>query len=400
MIQDWLQARRAGEEQSEEELRAFVTAVVDETITRAQAAAWLAFVFCRGMQPAETVAFTRAMTESGETLSWPGMDGPFIDKHSTGGVGDKVSLVLAPLWAELGLRVPMLSGRGLGLTGGTLDKLEAIPGYDTRLQPDRLHEILAEVGCFINGQTAQIAPADRILYSLRDEICTVESIPLITASILSKKLVEGIDQLVLDVKWGSGAFMKTREDAQALADSLVTVGNGAGVQTTAHLTDMTQPLGLKIGNALEVEEAEACLRGEGPEDLTELCVLLSGEGERARDVLRSGAALPRWHAMVRAHGGDPEQALHGQGCQDEVVTSTGSGVVTQCDAGELGWAAHRLGAGRTHADEDVHFGGGLILHAKRGDVVEAGQPLVTIRHEAGRGLEEARQRVSQGFQLQ
>lgn len=400
MIQDWLQARRAGEEQTEEELRAFVTAVVDESITRAQAAAWLAFVFCRGMQPAETVAFTKAMTESGETLSWPGIAGPFIDKHSTGGVGDKVSLVLAPLWAELGLRVPMLSGRGLGLTGGTLDKLEAIPGYDTRLQPARLHDVLAEVGCFINGQTEQIAPADRILYSLRDEICTVESIPLITASILSKKLVEGIDRLVLDVKWGSGAFMKTREDAQALADSLVTVGNGAGVETCAHLTDMTQPLGLKVGNALEVEEAEACLRGEGPKDLTELCVLLSGEGDRAREILASGAALPRWHAMVRAHGGDPDAELKGGGCEEAVVTAQGSGVVTACDAGELGWAAHRLGAGRTHADEDVHFGVGLILHAKRGDAVEAGQPLVTIRHEKGHGLEEATQRVTQAFLLQ
>ncbi|MCH2100453.1 MAG: thymidine phosphorylase [Planctomycetes bacterium] len=400
MIQEWLQARRAGEEQSEKALQAFVMAVVQGSITRAQAAAWLAFVYFQGMRPAETVAFTRAMTESGETLSWPGIDGPFIDKHSTGGVGDKVSLVLAPLWAELGLRVPMLSGRGLGMTGGTLDKLEAIHGYQTDLQPQRLHELLSEVGCFINGQTARIAPADRILYALRDETCTVESIPLITASILSKKLVEGIDRLVLDVKWGSGAFMKTRDDAQSLADSLVTVGNGAGVETTAHLTDMTQPLGLKIGNALEVEEAEDCLRGEGPEDLTELCVLLSGEGDRAREVLRSGAALPRWHAMVRAHGGDPDRPLKGEGCDEQVVLASTSGEVTECDAGELGWAAHRLGAGRTHADEAVHFGVGLILHAKRGDHVQQGQPLVTIRHTSCQGLDEAQSRVAQAFRLQ
>lgn len=400
MIQDWLQARRAGEEQTEEALRGFVAGVVDGTVTRAQAAAWLAFVFCRDMRPAETVAFTRAMTESGETLEWPGIPGPFIDKHSTGGVGDKVSLVLAPLWAELGLKVPMLSGRGLGLTGGTLDKLESIPGFRTDLQPDRLHEVLAEVGCFMNGQTEQIAPADRILYSLRDEICTVESIPLITASILSKKLVEGIDRLVLDVKWGSGAFMKTKQDAQALAQSLTEVGNGAGVETLAHLTDMTQPLGLKIGNALEVEEAEACLRGEGPDDLTELCILLSGEGERAREALKCGAALPRWHALVKAHGGNRDQPLQGQGCQDEVILAEGSGVVRRCDAGELGWAAHRLGAGRTKAGEPVHFGVGLILHAKRGDQVQAGQPLVTVRHHHGQGLEEARARVSQAFQLQ
>ena len=365
----------------------------------AQAAAWLAFVFCRGMSPTETVALTRAMTDSGISLSWPGITGPFIDKHSTGGVGDKVSLVLAPLWAELGLRVPMLSGRGLGLTGGTLDKLESIPGYTTDLQPERLHAILEEVGCFINGQTEEIAPADRILYALRDETCTVESIPLITASILSKKLVEGIERLVLDVKWGSGAFMKTREQAQALADSLVEVGNGAGVQTEAHLTDMTQPLGLKIGNALEVEEAVDCLRGQGPEDLTELCVLLSGEGERAREILRSGAALPRWEQMVRAQGGDPAAPLHGAGCEVQMVPAPASGVVQRCDAGELGWAAHRLGAGRTRAGEAVHFGVGLVLQAKRGDEIQAGAPLVEIRHQGGRGLEEARSRAIQSFDI-
>lgn len=400
MIQEWLEARRAGRAQDEAAIRGFVDAVVHERITRAQMAVWLAFVYCKGMSPEETVHLTRAMTESGETMSWPGLEGPFVDKHSTGGVGDKVSLVLAPLWAELGVRVPMLSGRGLGLTGGTLDKLEAIPGYNTRLTPAQLHPVLAEVGCFINGQTESIAPADRVLYALRDETCTVESIPLITASILSKKLVEGLDRLVLDVKWGSGAFMKTREQAQALADSLVEVGCGAGVETTAVLSDMNQPCGEKVGNALEVEEAVDCLAGGGPEDLRELCVELSGFGDQAREVLRSGAALPRWHAMVRAHGGDPEAPLRGAGCRDEVVLAEHAGVVTRCDAGELGWAAHRLGAGRSQADEDVHPGVGLVLHAKRGARVEAGQPLVTVRHANGLGLDEACARIQRALHVE
>lgn len=400
MIQDWLEARRTGTEQSAEAIRSFVQGVVNGEVTRAQAAAWLAFVYCKGMQPAETVALTQAMTDSGERMSWPGITGPFLDKHSTGGVGDKVSLVLAPLWAELGMRVPMLSGRGLGLTGGTLDKLESIVGFRTDLLPNRLHEILAEVGCFMNGQTESIAPADRILYALRDETCTVESIPLITASILSKKLVEGLDELVLDVKWGSGAFMKTREQAQALADSLTQVGNGAGVKTSAHLTDMTQPLGEKIGNALEVEEAIDCLQGGGPEDLREICVLLSGQGERARKVLENGKAFPRWQALVRAHGGDPEAPLQGGGCAEELVLADRSGEIRRCDAGELGWAAHRLGAGRTRAGEPVHFGVGLILHAKRGDSIQAGQPLVTIRHADEKGLTEARNRIEQAYVIE
>lgn len=399
MIQDWLQARRAGHEQSPEDIAAFVRAVVDEEVTRAQAAAWLAFVFCRGMRPAETVALTQAMTDSGERLSWPGLDGPFVDKHSTGGVGDKVSLVLAPLWAELGMRVPMLSGRGLGLTGGTLDKLESIPGYRTDLPVERLREVLAEVGCFINGQTAELAPADRILYALRDETCTVESIPLITASILSKKLIEGLDRLVLDVKCGSGAFMRDEEQAQALADSLVEVGRGAGLETEAHLTDMSQPLGDKIGNALEVEEAIACLQGGGPQDLIDVTVLLSGAGDEARAALADGRAFARWQRMVRAHGGDPDAPLAGQGCQEEVVTAAASGVVTACDAAELGWAAHRLGAGRNRAGEPVHFGVGLVLHAKRGAQVQAGQPLATIVHDRGRGLDEARERVGRAFRV-
>ncbi|NQU50517.1 MAG: thymidine phosphorylase [Planctomycetes bacterium] len=380
MIQDWLEARREGREQSEKEIQAFVTAVVEDSITRAQAASWLAFVYCKGMTSAETVAFTRAMTESGVTMAWPGLQGPFIDKHSTGGVGDKVSLVLAPLWAELGYKVPMLSGRGLGITGGTLDKLEAIPGFKTDLPLGQLRGVLEDVGCFMNGQTAEIAPADRILYSLRDETGTVPSVPLITASILSKKLVEGLDKLVLDVKCGSGAFMQSAQRAAELAESLHRVGTGAGLEIETHITDMSQPLGLKIGNALEVEEAVECLQGGGPTDLIDIVVQLSGCGERARETLANGAAYPRWRKLLRAHGGDPDAKLHGGGCKTVVIEAPNSGVVTRCDAGDVGRCAHKLGAGRENSGEPVHFGVGVILHAKREDQVQAGQPLATLHH--------------------
>ncbi len=399
MIQDWLEARREGREQSAEDIRAFVTAVVDETITRAQAASWLAFVYCNGMTSAETVAFTQAMTESGVTMQWPGLEGPFIDKHSTGGVGDKVSLILAPLWAALGYKVPMLSGRGLGITGGTLDKLESIPGFRTDLPLDQLRGVLEQVGCFMNGQTAEIAPADRILYSLRDEVGTVPSVPLITASILSKKLVEGLDKLVLDVKCGSGAFMQSQERAEELAASLTAVGTGAGLEIETHITDMSQPLGLKVGNALEVEESVDCLRGGGPKDLVDLVVQLSGCGDRARQALKDGSAYAKWRELLQAHGGDADATLHGAGCQTTVIEAEGSGVITRCDAGDVGRCAHKLGAGREKAGEPVHFGVGVELHAKRGDAVQAGQPLATLYH-AEQNLDLAKAYISSAFAVE
>jgi thymidine phosphorylase len=392
-----LDSRREGQEQSDEEIRAFIDGVVSGAVSRPQAAAWLAFVFVHGMTDAETVSLTRAMTESGETLSWPGMEGPFVDKHSTGGVGDKVSLVLAPMWAAMGLRVPMLSGRGLGITGGTLDKLESIPGFRTDLTPDELRPVLETAGCFINGQTASIAPADRILYALRDETQTVPSIPLITSSILSKKLVEGIDRLVLDVKCGSGAFMKTRAEAKALSDSLVRVGCGAGVETSAHVTDMSAPLGRTIGNALEVQEAVETLQGNGPPDLIELCAQLSGNPAAARESLDDGSAWEKWCAMVRGQGGDPEAPLLGADCGIEVFESPADGILQSSDAGELGMAAFRLGAGRTRAEDSVHPGVGLKLFARVGDSVHVGQPLASIYHDEAKGLEEARAHLLRGF---
>jgi thymidine phosphorylase len=397
MIHDVLETKRDGRELSESQIRAWIQGVVDGTVTRPQAAAFLAFVFTRGMTVEETVALTMAMVDSGDCLAWDGMDGPFVDKHSTGGVGDKVSLILAPLWAELGACVPMISGRGLGHTGGTLDKLESIPGYRTDLSTSELGDVLRSVGCFISGQTASLAPADRILYALRNETNTVPSIPLITASILSKKLAEGIDELVLDVKWGSGAFMKTHEAAAELADMLCRVGRGAGVMTRAVLTDMNQPLGRTVGNAVEVEEAVACLQGEGPGDLVSLTLDLIGD-PRAKEVLASGAAYERFCRMVSAQGGDPEAPLLGGGCAERSVLSKVSGTVTAVDALGIGKAAFVLGAGRSRSDQPVHPGVGIIVHKKVGERVEVGEPLVTMR-VADRGEPEAIALVEKSYSM-
>lgn len=396
-IDSLLVARRDRGEQSPAEITAFINGVVDGSITRSQAAAWLAFVFLNGMSDAETVALTIAMRDSGECLSWPDLTGPFIDKHSTGGVGDKVSLVLAPVWSAMGFKVPMLSGRGLGITGGTLDKLEAIAGYRTDLNRSQLASCLEQAGCFINGQTAELAPADRILYALRDETQTVPSIPLITASILSKKLAEGLDRLVLDVKCGSGAFMKTEAEAAALAASLTRVGNDAGVETTAHITDMSEPLGAAIGNALEVEEAVSTLQGGGDSDLRSLVCLLSGDPQAAGICLDDGSAFERWCVMVRCHGGDPDAPLRGGDCQQFVYEAEKTGDIGHCDAGELGLAAFRLGAGRTRAGQELHPGVGVKMLVKNADKVSAGQPLAVLHHQQGHGLEEARMLLAKGI---
>jgi len=396
---DILYGMRSGDAQSAEAIEAFVAGVVDGSVSRPQAAAWLAWAFQRGLSDGETVALTRAMTHTGHVMAWP--DGPeLVDKHSTGGVGDKVSLVLAPLWAELGLRVPMVSGRGLGHTGGTLDKLEAIPGYRTDLTDEELGRVLGTVGAFISGQTASLAPADKVLYALRNETCTVESIPLIVGSILSKKLAEGVSRLVLDVKTGSGAFMKTPEASRELAEALVRVARGAGVDCSAHITAMDRPLGEAVGNALEVREAAACLKGEGPADLAELVVTLAGH-PRAAEILASGAAYSRFLAMVEAQGGDPRTVDGGvldgeRGVAEEVVVARRDGVVEQVDAGNVGRAAFVLGAGRRRADDAVDMGVGARVHVNPGDAVTKGQPLVTLIHRDGHALREALAYVGDG----
>ncbi|MCP4807318.1 MAG: thymidine phosphorylase [Proteobacteria bacterium] len=387
-----LEDKKCGRDHSEREIEELISGIVDGSVTRAQAAAWLAFVCVNGMKDCETVALTRAMTESGSMLTWPGIEGPFIDKHSTGGVGDKISLILAPVWVALGFKVPMISGRGLGITGGTLDKLEAVPGYRTDLDQGQLRGVLQEAGCFISGQTGELCPADAFLYGLRDETSTVASIPLITASILSKKLAEGLDRLVLDVKAGSGAFMKNRTRARKLADSLVRVGRGAGLDTSAHITDMSQPLGVAVGNALEVQESIDILQGRGPKSVIDLVCLLSGDDEGARAVLSTGRAYEVFERMVHAQGGDLAAGLRGSGCTVEVVHAGRSGTVTRCDALGVGQAAFVLGAGRVRAADPVHHGVGLEVHAHKGDTVTEGQPLVTLHH-ADKGLREALEAV-------
>lgn len=400
LIEDVLLGMRSQKPQPDEAIAAFVNGVVDGTVSRPQAAAWLAWAFQRGLNTQETVALTRAMTHSGDVMTWP--DGPrLVDKHSTGGVGDKVSLVLAPLWAALGLRVPMISGRGLGHTGGTLDKLEAIPGFRCDLDDDELRKTLAEVGCFISGQTAQLAPADRVLYGLRNEIRAVASVPLIVGSILSKKLAEGVEDLVLDVKVGSGAFMQEPEAARELARALVDVATGAGVRCRALITEMGRPLGVAVGNAVEVQEAVQCLRGGGPADLRELVLALADHPDAA-DVLDTGAALDHFERMVLAQGGDPttfDGGLHGAGCGEEVMLADRDGIVSQVDALTIGRAAFQLGAGRRRASDPVDAGVGLLVHARPGMAVAPGQPMVTILHRDGRALEAARALVAEAISI-
>ncbi|NCG21219.1 MAG: thymidine phosphorylase [Rhodobacterales bacterium] len=396
-IDEILMSMRTGAVQRPEQIHDFIQGVVDQTVTRPQAAAWLAWAFQRGLTDAETVSLTRAMTHTGDVLSW-GDGPPLIDKHSTGGVGDKVSLVLAPLWAELGLRVPMISGRGLGHTGGTLDKLEAISGFRTNLEADELRTVLNDVGCFITGQTGTLAPADSVLYGLRNETCTVPSIPLVVGSILSKKLAEGTETLVLDVKVGNGGFSDTLEIARELATVLVRVANGAGLKCTAQLTSMERPLGRTVGNGLEVEESIACLQGNGPADLIEIVVALANH-PLAAEVLASGACYDRFERMVAAQGGSLNEPLQGAGCAEVTVVAERSGIVQQVDAYGIGRAAFVLGAGRLSAGAPVDFGVGLRLAVSPGDVVEAGQPLFALIHRDGHQLELATKLATDAVQV-
>ena len=378
-----------GRSRPSSEIEAFVAGVVGGQVSRALAARWLRAAWERGLSWDETLALTRSMTQSGEVLDWP-EGAPLADKHSTGGVGDKVSLVLAPLWAELGWRVPMISGRGLGHTGGTLDKLETIPGFRADLSKQELTAVLEEVGCFISGQTAEVAPADRILYALRDETGTVDSIPLIVASILSKKIAAGVRRLVLDVKVGSGAFMKTEDDACELAEALVKVARGAGLECSARLTAMDRPLGEAVGNRLEVAEAVACLQGGGPIDLREVVLGLTDHPDAA-ETLRSGRAFARFERMVAAQGGDPSR-LTPEFTSDldvHILTAEEDGIVTCASAYPLGVAAFELGAGRGSPDAEVDGDVGLRVKAKPGDAVRRGDPLVELVHRSGHGLSKA-----------
>jgi pyrimidine-nucleoside phosphorylase len=385
-----IRKKRDGQALTGEEIRFIVDSYAHGHLPDYQKAAWAMAVCIRGMDADETAALTDAMLHSGKILAWPDDGRPVVDKHSTGGIGDKVSLVLAPLLACCGLRVPMISGRGLGPTGGTLDKLEAIPGFRTNLSLDEIVSVTQRVGCVITGASAEIAPADRKLYALRDVTATVESIPLITASIMSKKLAEGLDALVLDVKHGSGAFMKTLPEARALAASLVATGRRMGVKTSALLTDMNQPLGRMAGNAVEVDESVAALRGEGAPDLMEVTLVLGAEllylaavaGDRAsatvqlQQQIASGAALEKFREMVAAQGGDLDAPRPVAPASD--VAADRSGFVRQIDTQALGVAIVELGGGRKTLTDKIDHRVGLEMLVRIGDRVAANQRLVRV----------------------
>lgn len=396
-----IRKKRDGEPLTPEETEAFIKAAAEGAIPDYQVAAFLMAVYFRGMAGAETVELTRQMLLSGTTLQWAAEGGPYVDKHSTGGIGDKVSLVLAPLLACCGVRVPMISGRGLGATGGTLDKLEAIPGYRTNLSIAELQAVCTRVGCVITGATADLAPADKRLYALRDVTATVESIPLITASILSKKLAAGLQALVLDIKWGSGAFMKALADAERLAESLVAVGSRLGMRTSALITDMNQPLGRMIGNAVEVQESIDALEERGPADLMDVTLALGAEllvlcaiadnDEAAMNLLtaalRSGRGREKFFEMVSAQGGDLSVPLCVAPASD--ILASHSGYVTAVHAELLGRAIISLGGGRTQVGDQVDPSVGLEMLVRIGDPIRSGQPLLKIFAQQ-RGAEEAR----------
>ncbi|WP_437666674.1 thymidine phosphorylase [Sorangium sp. So ce1182] len=409
--------KRDGGRLSDDEIARLIRAHGDGELADYQMSALLMAVFFRGMDDAETVALTRAMLHSGDVLDLSSVPGRKVDKHSTGGVGDKVSICLAPLVAACGVPVPMVSGRGLGHTGGTLDKLEAIPGFDVALDTAAFARIVREVGTCMIGQTARIAPADKRIYALRDVTATVESIPLIVASILSKKLAEGIDALVLDVKVGRGAFMKTLDDARALGTALVRVGTAAGKRVSALLTDMSAPLGRTVGNAIETREAIEVLHGQGPGDLVACTLALAEEmliaggaaasAAEARVKLEaaiaSGAAAEVLARMIAAQKGDPAVVqdpgrLPSAPVVVEVVAQD-EGYVVAVDPLEIGLSAVALGAGRTRADQRVDPAVGIELAAVRGDRVDRGAPLARVHARGADDARAAAARVRAAFQL-
>nr|WP_314843842.1 thymidine phosphorylase [uncultured Microbacterium sp.] len=383
---DVIRAKRDGGVVPEAALRWMVDAYTRGYVSDAQMASFAMAVFQRGMQRDEIRVLTDAMIASGERMSFATLGKKTVDKHSTGGVGDKITLPLAPLVAVFGVAVPQLSGRGLGHTGGTLDKLESIPGWRAALSNEEMFaQMQSDVGAVICAAGSGLAPADKKLYALRDVTGTVEAIPLIASSIMSKKIAEGTDALVLDVKFGSGAFMQDIDRARELARTMVALGTDSGVATTALLTDMNVPLGRAIGNANEVRESVEILAGGGPSDVRELTIALAREmltlaGQPDADVeaaLDDGRAMDGWKAMIRAQDGDPDAALP-TARETHVVTADADGIVSRMDALPFGIAAWRLGAGRARAEDPVVFEAGIDLHAKPGDRVVAGQPLFTL----------------------
>ena len=404
-----IEHKRDGGELSPEVIDELIKAYSSGSIPDYQMAAFLMAVNIRGMSTDETRALTLAMRDSGSVLQFPEDDRPIVDKHSTGGVGDKVSLVLAPLLACLGYRVPMISGRGLGITGGTLDKLESIPGFSTQLSAGQLIAQVQSIGVAMGGQTAEIAPADQRLYALRDVTGTVPSIPLITASILSKKLAEGLDALVMDVKYGSAAFMRDRDEARTLAKSIVNLANECGVQCRAVISDMNAPLGCSAGNWLEVKEAVACLEGEGPKDLEELTIacaanLLGGQTEKARSELASGRPREKFNELLEAQGADllgfeEKLSMEYTAPVYRVLLADQEGFVSRCDARKIGELVRHMGGGRLKMDDQIQMEVGIDQILKPGEPVGKGTVLARVHAVSDVVAEEALRELAGAFEI-
>lgn len=404
-VVDLIRAKRDGRALADAEIEWLIPAYTDGRIGDEQMAALAMAIVFRGLDEAELNAWTAAMIATGERMDFSGLQRPVVDKHSTGGVGDMITLPLAPIVAACGAAVPQLSGRGLGHTGGTLDKLEAISGWRADLDPAAMMRLLDEVGAVICSPGPGLAPADKKLYALRDVTGTVESIPLIASSIMSKKIAEGTPALVLDVKTGAGAFMRRRADAEQLARTMVGLGTAAGVRTVAYVTSMESPLGRAAGNAVEVAQAVDVLNGGGPADVVELTLTLAramletvGIEADPAEALASGRALQVWGAMIRGQGGDPDAPLP-VASHTRVIEAPRSGVLTRLDALAVGVAAWRLGAGRARKEDPVQAAAGVTWTAGVGDRVEAGQPLFTLHTDTPERFERAEQALDGGWEI-
>lgn len=412
---DIIMKKRDGGKLTSEEIQYFIKGYTDGEIPDYQVSALMMAVYFQGMDAEETLALTMAMAHSGDMLNLSAIEGVKVDKHSTGGVGDKTSLALAPMVAACGVKIAKMSGRGLGHTGGTIDKLESFAGFSTGIPREHFIRQVNEIGISIMGQTADLAPADKKLYALRDVTATVDNMSLIASSIMSKKLAAGADAIVLDVKTGSGAFMKTLEDSLALAREMVRIGNGAGRHTLAVVSDMDQPLGRAVGNALEVKEAIDTLRGQGPADFMELCMTLGSQmliaGGRAREerqaremlqeVIASGAALEKLAAFIKAQGGDPaavfDTGLLPQASHVEPLPANGDGYIQSIRCDEIGICSLLLGGGRETKDSVIDLSVGLVLAAKVGDYVKAGEPLAYMHYNDPAKAAAARERFYQAY---
>jgi len=414
-VTEIIRKKRNGGELSSEEMKFIIDGYVQGTVPEYQVSAFLMATFFRGMTKDETSEFTRLMLHSGDVIDLSQISGIKVDKHSTGGVGDKISLPLAPIVAACGVPVPMISGRGLGHTGGTLDKLESIPGFRTNLSIEEYKKVIAEIGVVMIGQTKEIAPADKKMYALRDVTATVECIPLIAGSIMSKKLAEGIDALVLDVKTGRGAFMQTYEKSVELAQALVGIGTSFGKETIGFITDMNQPLGYAIGNWNETVESVECLRGRNIPDMMELTYVLGGamvqlgkkagslaEGiERCKEVVKNGKAYEKFLQLVKIQGGDISYIEHpdkySASKYSEVITASFSGYITSIDSLELGLSGITLGAGRTTVDDIIDPKAGILLKKKAGDEVKAGEVVATFYTDKSEVVTSAKERITRAF---